>query len=56
LAWPAFGPYMQYVGVFKAYESAALAIISFAITWLVMLLMQWFARVSAAERALTAPR
>jgi putative spermidine/putrescine transport system permease protein len=56
LAWPAFGPYMQYVGVFKAYESAALAIISFAITWLAMLLMQWFARVSAAERALTAPR
>jgi putative spermidine/putrescine transport system permease protein len=41
LAWPAFGPYMQYVGVFKAYEPAALAIISFALTWLIMLAMQW---------------
>jgi putative spermidine/putrescine transport system permease protein len=41
LAWPAFGPYMQYVGVLKAYEPAALAIISFALTWLIMLVMQW---------------
>lgn len=56
LAWPAFGPYMQYVGVFKAYESAALAVISFALTWLVMLLMLWSVRGWAAARALTTPR
>lgn len=30
---PAFGPYMQIIGANKAYESAALAVIAFAITW-----------------------
>jgi len=30
---PAFGPYLQNVGANRAYEPAALAIISFAITW-----------------------
>jgi putative spermidine/putrescine transport system permease protein len=39
---------MQYVGVFKAYEPAALAIISFALTWLVMLIMQWVGHSSPA--------
>ena len=33
LARPAFGPYMALVGHEKAYEPAALAIISFALTW-----------------------
>jgi putative spermidine/putrescine transport system permease protein len=33
LAWPAFGPYMALVGRDLAYEPAALAIISFALTW-----------------------
>ena len=32
----AFGPYMSLVGQNKTYESAALAIISFALTWLFM--------------------
>ncbi len=30
---PAFGPYLQLIGANRAYEPAALAIISFAITW-----------------------
>jgi putative spermidine/putrescine transport system permease protein len=33
LAWPAFGPYMALVGRDLAYEPAALAIMSFALTW-----------------------
>jgi putative spermidine/putrescine transport system permease protein len=33
LAWPAFGPYMNLLSSSKAYEPAALAIVSFALTW-----------------------
>ncbi len=33
LAWPAFGPYMALVGRDLAYEPAALAFLSFALTW-----------------------
>jgi len=33
LARPAFGPYMWLLGQNRAYEPAALAIISFALTW-----------------------
>ena len=33
LAWPAFGPYMALMGRNLAYEPAALAILSFALTW-----------------------
>jgi putative spermidine/putrescine transport system permease protein len=33
LAWPAFGPYMAQKGRDYAYEPAALAIMSFALTW-----------------------
>jgi putative spermidine/putrescine transport system permease protein len=41
---PAFGPYLQLMGANRAYEPAALAIISFAITWACMGLLQIFAR------------
>lgn len=37
---PAFGPYMQLLGANRAYEPAALAVISFSITWLCMGLIQ----------------
>ena len=33
LAWPAFGPYMALMGRNRAYEPAALAIMSFGLTW-----------------------
>jgi putative spermidine/putrescine transport system permease protein len=44
LAWPAFGPYMALVGRDLAYEPAALAIISFLLTWGSLLLMQVLSR------------
>lgn len=34
LAWPAFGPYMALVGRDLAYEPAALAVLSFFMTWI----------------------
>ncbi len=44
LAWPAFGPYMALVGRDLAYEPAALAIISFLLTWGSLLLIQLVSR------------
>lgn len=44
LAWPAFGPYMALLGQNRAYEPAALAIISFGITWLAMGAILWLGR------------
>jgi putative spermidine/putrescine transport system permease protein len=44
LAWPAFGPYMALVGRDLAYEPAALAIISFALTWGALVVMQLLSR------------
>jgi putative spermidine/putrescine transport system permease protein len=44
LARPAFGPYLALVGNHKAYEPAALSIVSFLLTWLAMVLIQWITR------------
>lgn len=44
LAWPAFGPYMAQVGRDLAYEPAALAIISFLLTWGSLALIQLLSR------------
>lgn len=41
---PAFGPYLQNIGANKAYEPAALAILSFAITWGAMAMIQLLSR------------
>lgn len=41
---PAFGPYMQNIGANRAYEPAALSIISFVFTWLAMGMIQFLAR------------
>ena len=41
---PAFGPYLQNIGANRAYEPSALAIISFAITWGCMSLIQILSR------------
>lgn len=40
---PAFGPYLVQIGQDRAYEPAALAIMSFALIWACMVLMQLFA-------------
>jgi putative spermidine/putrescine transport system permease protein len=48
---PAFGPYLQLIGANRAYEPSALAIISFAITWGCMGLLQLFARGAPGQTA-----
>lgn len=40
----AFGPYMSLIGQNKTYESSSLAIISFALTWALMGLIQFLSR------------
>ncbi len=37
LARPAFGPYLNVLSGFKAYEPAAVTLISFGLTWLAMI-------------------
>jgi len=44
LAWPAFGPYMALVGRDLAYEPAALAVISFLLTWGSLVVLQLVSR------------
>jgi putative spermidine/putrescine transport system permease protein len=44
LARPAFGPYMALMGRSKAYEPAALAIISLLLTWMAIGLIQVIGR------------
>lgn len=44
LNWPAFGPYLALLGVNRAYEPAALTIVSFALTWLCIGLIQFLSR------------
>jgi putative spermidine/putrescine transport system permease protein len=44
LGRPAFGPYLQRIGINKTYEPAALAVISFIITWGAMGMIQLLAR------------
>lgn len=41
---PGFGPYLQNVGANRAYEPAALAVVSFIITWGAMAMIQIIAR------------
>jgi putative spermidine/putrescine transport system permease protein len=48
---PAFGPYLQLIGANRAYEPAALAIITFAITWACMGVIQLFARRTPGQAA-----
>ncbi|MBS9722448.1 ABC transporter permease [Tianweitania sp. BSSL-BM11] len=41
---PAFGPYLQNIGANRAYEPAALAVITFVVTWGCMSVIQMLAR------------
>jgi putative spermidine/putrescine transport system permease protein len=50
LAWPAFGPYMAQMGRNRAYEPAALSIISFGLTWGAIGIIQALTR-SAKDKA-----
>ena len=49
LAWPAFGPYMALMGRNLAYEPAALAILSFGMTWGAIGLIQAISRGKPGE-------
>jgi len=53
LVRPALGPYMVLVGRDKAYEPAALAIISYALTWVCLGLIQYFSRGGNTQQQLT---
>ncbi len=53
---PAFGPYMQLLGANRAYEPAALAIISFALTWGAMGVLQFVVRGPSAQAQITGAR
>ena len=48
---PAFGPYLQLIGANRAYEPAALAIITFGITWACMALIQVLGRRAPGKTA-----
>jgi len=48
LVRPALGPYMVLMGQSRAYEPAALGLLSFALTWISMGLIQFFSRGGAA--------
>jgi putative spermidine/putrescine transport system permease protein len=50
---PALGPYMAAVGRDKAFEPAALAIISYALTWASLGLIQYFSRGGTSQQQLT---
>lgn len=49
LVKPAFAPYMAYMIQQKAFEPAAMAIISFALTWAAMGIIQWVGRGGPAQ-------
>lgn len=49
---PAFGPYLVQLGQDRAYEPAALAVLSFGFTWGCMVLMQLFATRKPGQRLL----
>jgi putative spermidine/putrescine transport system permease protein len=57
LARPMFGPYLASLVRNKAYEPAALSIISFALTWVMMAGLQWAThRSPGTSQVATGPR
>ena len=44
LGWPSFGVYIRYSVAMKAYEPAALSLISFTLTWVIMMVVQYIGR------------
>lgn len=49
LSWPAFGPYMEEIGSMRAYTPQALSLVSFALTWTSMMIMQRLGRGTKGE-------
>jgi putative spermidine/putrescine transport system permease protein len=50
LVRPAFGPYIASIGTTKAYEPAALTIMSFALTWVCLGIMQMVSRGGTSQQ------
>ncbi|MFZ5881965.1 MAG: ABC transporter permease [Chloroflexota bacterium] len=50
---PALGPYMALIGDSRLYEPAALAIISYILTWICLGLIQFFSRGGSTQQQLT---
>ncbi len=44
LSWPAFGPYLEEIGAMRAYTPQALSLVSFALTWTSIMIMQRLGR------------
>jgi len=53
LVRPALGPYMEQMGRDHAYEPAALAMMSYALTWVCLGLLQFLTRGSSSQQQLT---
>jgi putative spermidine/putrescine transport system permease protein len=49
LSWPAFGPYIEEIGAMRAYTPQAVSVMSFAVTWLSIMLIQWVGRGARGE-------
>jgi len=56
LAWPAFGPYMNLLSSSKVYEPSAVAIVSFALTWGSIGLIQFLGRSAPGQTQLGGTR
>ncbi len=56
LARPAFGPYLSLLGGNKAYEPAAVSLISFGLTWIAMMLIAMVGRGGRMRVAVTGAR
>lgn len=56
LAQPAFGPYMNLLSSSKVYEPSALAIVSFALTWGAIALVQLLGQQVGRSSQITGPR
>jgi len=44
LGWPAFATYLEEIGSMRPYTPQALTLVSFGITWSMMMLIQWLGR------------
>ena len=56
LARPAFGPYLSLLGNNRAYEPAAVSLISFGLTWLAMILIAFIGRGSRSSVSVAGAR
>lgn len=56
LARPAFGPYLQNLGANRAYEPAAVTLISFGLTWLAMIAISLLGRGSRSRISVAGAR